>query len=150
MGPLSGFWKRLENIRKAPTGQIVEVPVDKFITLVKQVILVLGQATLSVSYTRRLNILKMITKEPRKAKAMLLENENTLEESETHLFEKKFQSHMTEIEKSRKKSLEVYKDVGEKKSPFRKDTLHSKNKPHGGGHYYYAEKPGNRDQHKHS
>ena len=43
----------------------------KFVTLVEQVILLLGQASLSVSYTRRLNILKMITKDPRKAKAML-------------------------------------------------------------------------------
>ena len=55
---------------------------DRFVTLVKQVILVLGQVSLSASHTRRLNILKMITKEPRKAKAMLIENENTLEESE--------------------------------------------------------------------
>ena len=54
---------------------------DKFLNLVEQVILLLGQASLSVSYTRRLNILKMITKDPRKAKAMLKENENILKES---------------------------------------------------------------------
>ena len=63
---------------------------DKFVTLVKQVILVLGQVSLSVSYTRRLNILKMITKEPRKAKAMLIENENILEESETTSLKRSF------------------------------------------------------------
>ena len=64
----------------------------------------------------------MITKDPRKAKAIRKENENILRESETHLFGKKLRSHMTEIEshmivveKSRKKSLEY---VGEKKSPF--------------------------------
>ena len=72
-------------------------------------------------------------KDPRKAKAMLKENENILRESETHLFEKKFRSHMIEIEKSRKKSLEAFKDVGEKKSPFQKTPSHSQNKPHGGG-----------------
>ena len=60
----------------------------------------------------------MITKDPRKAKAMLKENENILRESETHLFGKKFRSHMKEIEKSRKKSLETFKDVGDKKSLF--------------------------------
>ena len=59
-------------------------------------------------------------KDPRNAKAMLKENENILRESKTHLFRKKFRSHMIEIEKSRKKSLEAFKDVGEKKSPFRK------------------------------
>ena len=54
-------------------GKIREVmgPLDKFVTLVEQVILLLGQALLSVSYTRRLNILKMITKDPRKKKPCL-------------------------------------------------------------------------------
>ena len=57
---------------------------------------------------------------------------------------------MIEIKKSRKKSLATFKDVDEKKPPFRKCPLHSQNKPHCGGHYDYAGKPGNRDQHKHS
>ena len=38
-----------------------------------------------------------------------------------------------EIEKSRKTSLEAFKDIGEKKSPFRKGSSHSKSKPHGEG-----------------
>ena len=75
-------------------------------------------------------------KDPRKAKAMLKKNENILSESETHLLGKKSRSHMIEIEKSRKKSLETFKDVFEKKSPFRKSPSHSQNKPHGGGRYY--------------
>ena len=147
MGPLSRLWKGLEYIRKAPSD--LEVPVEKFVALVEQVILLLGQTSLSVSYTRRLNILKLITKDIRKAKAILKENENILKENETHLFGKKFRSQMIETEKSREKSLEVFKDFGEKKSPFRKDLSHSQNKPHGGGRYYYGGKPGNRDQHKH-
>ena len=73
-GPFIPLWKRLEDIRKAPSDETVEVPVDKFLTLVEHVILLLGQPSLSVSYTRRLNILKMITKDLRKAKAMLKEN----------------------------------------------------------------------------
>ena len=76
---------------------------DKFVTLVEHIILLLGQVSLSVSYTRRLNILKRITKDPRNAKAMFKENENILKERETHLFGKNIRSHMTEIEKSRKK-----------------------------------------------
>ena len=78
----------------------------------------MGQASLAVAYTRRLNILKMITKDPRKAKALLKENENVLRGNETRLFGKKFRSHMIEIEKSKKKSLESFKDVGENKSGF--------------------------------
>ena len=68
----------------------------------------MGQASLSVSYTRRLSILKMIAKDPRKGKAILMENENILKESETHLFGKKFLSHMIEIQKSWKKPLEAF------------------------------------------
>ena len=86
MGPLSRLWKGLEYIRKAPSD--LEVPVEKFVALVEQVILLLGQTSLSVSYTRRLNILKLITKDIRKAKAILKENENILKENETHLFGK--------------------------------------------------------------
>ena len=66
--PLSRSWKGLEDIRKAPSDETVEVPVGKFVTLVEQVILLVGQASVSVSYTRRFNILKMIMKDPRKAK----------------------------------------------------------------------------------
>ena len=54
---------------------------------------------------------------------------------------------MIEIEKSRKKSLVVFKDVAEKNSPFRKDPSHSQNKQRGGGRYCYVGEPGNRDQH---
>ena len=87
-------------------------------------------------------MLKMITNDLRKAEAMLRKNENILRESETYLFGKKFRPHIMEIEKSRKKSLEPFKDVGEKKSPFRKGPSHSKSKLHGGGRCYYAGKPG--------
>ena len=72
------------------------------------------------------------------------ENENILKESETHLLVKKFRSHMIGIEKSRKKSLKVFKDVG-KKSPFWKCLSHSHSQDkllHGAGRCYYAEKPG--------
>ena len=60
----------------------------------------------------------MLMKDLRKAKAILKENENILKESETHIFEEKFRSHMTQIKNSWKKSLGAFKDVGEKKSLF--------------------------------
>ena len=89
MDSLPRLWKELEGIREVPSDMTVEVPVDKFVTLVEQVILLLCQTYPSVSYTCRLNILKMITKDPRKAKIMLKKNENILKE--THIFlEKSF------------------------------------------------------------
>ena len=57
---------------------------------------------------------------------------------------------MIEIKKSTRKSLEAFKDIGGKKYPFRKGPWHSQNKPHGGGRFYYAGKPDNRDEQKHS
>ena len=77
---------------------------------------------------------------------MLKENQNIPRQSEIHLFGKKFQSCMIEIKKFRTKSLEAFTNVGEKKPPFGKGLSHSQNKPHGRGCYYYARKPGNRDQ----
>ena len=54
---------------------------------------------------------------------------------------------MIEFKKSRKKSLQAFEDVDEKKSSFGKAPLHSQNKPHDGEHYYYARKLGIRHQH---
>ena len=78
--------KRLKDILKAPSVKAVEVSVDKFVTLAEQAILLLSQASLSVSNICRLNILKMIMEDPRKAKTMLKKNEDVLRESEIPLF----------------------------------------------------------------
>ena len=78
--------KRLKDILKAPSVKAVEVSVDKFVTLAEQAILPLSQASLSVSNICRLNILKMIMEDPRKAKTMLKENEDVLRESEIPRF----------------------------------------------------------------
>ena len=67
MGPLSRLWKGLEDVRNE-SSEAAKVPVDTFATLIEQTILLLGQASLSVSYARHLNILKTLQKDPRKAK----------------------------------------------------------------------------------
>ena len=51
--------------RKASSDVAVEVPAEKFVTLVEYVILLLCQPSLSVSYTPRLNILEILMKDPR-------------------------------------------------------------------------------------
>ena len=67
----------------------VEVPVDTFATLIEQTTLLLGQASLSISYTRRLNIVKTLLKDPRKAKTLLKETTAFLQGDEIYLFGKK-------------------------------------------------------------
>ena len=104
--------------------------------LIEQTTLLLGQASLSVSYARHLNILKTLLKDPPKAKKLLKEKTALLQEDESHLFGKKFRSHVIEIERSKKKYLEVFKGNNEKNTPFRKGSLPYQNRPQGGGRYY--------------
>ena len=102
MGPLSRPWKGLEAIRNE-SSEGVEVPVATFATLIEQTTLLLGQTSLSISYKRRVNILKTLLKDPRKAKT-LLKDKNLLDQDESHLFRKKFRLHIIEIGRSKKKS----------------------------------------------
>ena len=128
MGPLSRLWKGLEDVRNE-SSEAVEVPVDTFPTLIEQTTLLLGQASLSVSYARRLNIWKTLLKDPRKTKTFLKEKTALLQEDEGHLFGKKFRSHIIQIERSKKKSLEVFKGNNEKNIPFRKGPVPYQNRP---------------------
>ena len=147
MGPLSRLWKELEDVR-SESSEAVEVPIHTFTTLIEQTTLLLGQASLSALYARRLNILKTLLKDHRKAKTLLKEKTVLLQEDEGNLFGKKFRSHIIEIERSKKKSLEVFKVNNEKNTPFRKGPLPYQNRPQGGGRYYYTAKSSNRDQNK--
>ena len=101
MGPLSRLWKGLEDVRNE-SSEAVEVPLDTFATLIEQTTLLLGQASLSISYARCLNILKILLKDPGKAKTLLKEKTILLQEDEGHLFGKKFRSHIIEAERSKK------------------------------------------------
>ena len=89
MGPLSRLWKGLEDVRNE-SSEAVDLPVDTFVTLIEQTKILLGQASTSISYARRLNILKTLLKDPRKAKTLLKEKAALMQEDEGHLFGKKF------------------------------------------------------------
>ena len=67
MGPSSRLWKGLEDVRNE-SSKAVEVPVGIFATLVELTAFVLGQASLSIMYTHRLNIWKTLMKDQYKAK----------------------------------------------------------------------------------
>ena len=88
MSPLSRLWKVLEDVR-SESSEAVEVPVDTFATLIEQTTLLLGQASLSISYTCCLNILETLSKDPRKTKTLLKKKTALLQESESNLFGKK-------------------------------------------------------------
>ena len=63
MGPLSRLWKGLEGVPNE-SSEAAEVPEDTFATLIEQNTLLLSQASLSISYARRLSILKTWLKDP--------------------------------------------------------------------------------------
>ena len=67
LGPLSRLWKGLEDIKNAP-DDTVPVPAEDHIKLIEQTVLLLGQASNSILYSRRLQILKTLIKNPKKAK----------------------------------------------------------------------------------
>ena len=113
MCPLLRLWKGLENLQNEPS-EAMEVPADTFATMIEQTTL------LSISYTHRLKILKKLLKEPHKEKTLLKEKTATFQESESHLFGKKFRSHIIEIERSKKQSLEFLRVIMTKTLPFEK------------------------------
>ena len=63
IGPLSRLWKGLEDVPNE-SSEAVEVPEDTFATLIEQTTLLLSQASPSISYARRLSILKTWLKDP--------------------------------------------------------------------------------------
>ena len=95
-------------------SEAMEVPADTFATLIEQT------TSLSITYTHRLKILKKLLKEPHKAKTLLKEKTATFQESVSHLFGKKFRSHIIEIERSKKQSLEFLRVIMTKTLPFEK------------------------------
>ena len=52
----------MKEVHNPPSEEVDEVPVGKFVTLFDEHLLLFDQALLSVSYNRRLNILKMLLK----------------------------------------------------------------------------------------
>ena len=68
---LSRLWKGLEDIKNAPDFT-VSVLVEDHINLVEQTLLLLGQASNSILYSQRLQILKTLIKD-QKAKSILKE-----------------------------------------------------------------------------
>ena len=79
MDPRSRLCKGLENVRKLDPEEPTPVPVDEHIKLVGQTMLLLGKASNTKTYGRRLNILKSLMKDPRKTKNMLKERANLLQ-----------------------------------------------------------------------
>ena len=137
MGPIARLWDGIETARKTKPDQEIFVPLDDFSSLVEQTILLLGQSSVSISYTRRMNILKQICKDPRKAKSLLKEKEKLLNQEDADLFGKKFRSYLVDTEKAKNTTFSVFKQKGSSASPFRPGPSSSNHKHSGGGRFVY-------------
>ena len=84
------------------------MPAQDPFKLIEQIVLLLGQASNSILYSRRLQILKTLIKDPKKAKNILKEKADLLQKGDQNLFGKKFRSHIVETECSKKRTLEVF------------------------------------------
>ena len=67
MCPLSKIWATVESAKNSEDEQ-VEVSLGDMLRYLDQTVVLLGQAYNNISYTRRFNIVKQITGDPRKIK----------------------------------------------------------------------------------
>lgn len=101
----------------------------------------LGQASNAISYSRRLNVLKVVVEDPRKVKSILKEKASPLQQEDECLLGKKFRSFITETERSKKQTLEAFKSsTSDKKKPFRKGPSPYRNRQHSEGRFFYSPK----------
>ena len=116
IGPLSRLWKGLEDVRNE-SSETVGVHVNTFATLIEQATLLLSQASLWISYTR---IDKRCWKIPVKQRYYWRKKTALLQESESHLFGKKFRSHIIELNAQRSSLWKFLRVVMRKTLPFEK------------------------------
>ena len=151
MGPLSRLWNGLEDVRSSKSD-CVNVPIDEFVNLVEQTTFLVGQVSTSVTYNRRLGVLKSVFKDSRKAKTLLKEKSELLSsQDDDNLFGKKFRKYIVDTEKSKSKTMAVFNNSKEGKArdhlkkPFRggpsSSTSNSKSNnrsySNGGGRFVY-------------
>jgi hypothetical protein len=88
VGPLGKLWLALEEVgtRKSDT----QLDLYACLKLVEQSITLIGQANVSLLYTRRLGVLTRLTGEMKKAKSLLKKHQTSLAKPHKTLFGKKF------------------------------------------------------------
>ena len=151
LGSLSRLWKGLEDIKNVP-DDTVPVLAEDHIKLIEKTALLLVQASNSILYGRRLQILKTLIKNPKKAKHILKEKTDLLQKGDQNLFGKKFRSHVVETERSKKRTLEGLSGGNSSVPPpaknlFQRGPSRKNNKPYGGGQFCKGKKRNNRGRH---
>ena len=93
MGPLSKIWTAVESARLSQENS-VEVDLKEIQEFVEQTVLLLGQASNSISYYRRFYMLLALTNSPQQSKQMLREDSELLQKNDKNLLGKKFRENI--------------------------------------------------------
>ena len=121
MGHMCYLWKLLEDIRRdnergthAPDSVDV-IDFRQILDLVEKSICCIGQANVSINYNRRLEILKKINEDSKKARTLLRDNQDCLASNDKFLFGNDFKEELKEWGKARKEASEMARALGGKK-----------------------------------
>jgi len=87
----------------------------QILDLVEKCICCIGQVNVSVNYNRRLEILKKINEDSKKARTLLRDNQDCLASNDKFLLGKDFKEELKEWGKARKEASEMARALGGKK-----------------------------------
>ena len=118
MGPLSKIWTAVESARLSQENS-VEVDLKESQEFVEESVLLLGQASSSISYYGRFYMLLALTNSPQQSKQMLREKSDLLQKNDKNLSGEKFRENIWHTSKSKKKTLEMLPNTSQTKyKPF--------------------------------
>ena len=103
LGPICKLWYTIERSENSVDGDF-EVDLQDIKQFIEQTILMIGQASYSVSYYRRFNVLMALTEPSKMSKDMIKNESELLQSSDAKLFGKDFRKHMVETTKSKKQA----------------------------------------------
>ena len=132
MEPLSKLWLLIQNALLSQEEE-VSIELNKVKEYVEQSILLLGQATNSMTYQKRYNILSTLKCAPQQSKEILREEADLLQQQDKNLFGKKFRECRISSAKSKKQTIKLFCDKDKKKQkPFWYDPSETPKKSSGG------------------
>ena len=134
--------EKFEDTKNVPDNT-VPVPVEDYINLIEQTVLLLDQALNSILYSRRLQILKGLIKDPKKAKNILKEKADLLQKMIKVFLAKRSGRMLKNTPRNKQWRFSLVEIVALLlllllKSPFRKALHRTTTKQYRGGQFYYG------------
>ena len=100
MGPLSKLWVGMDEVKCS--GKSGRMSLEDLTTAIEQTVVLVGQASQSITYQRRYIVLTSFLGDPRKSTSILKEESDSLVEKSNKLFGPKFEEHLHKKPKLKK------------------------------------------------